>query len=146
MKYLLALLLIVSLPASAGPFTDAMSRCLVKETTAEDKSLFMKWMFAAMSFHPEVESLAAVTPEEADALNQKTADLMVELLAERCQAETQEAMEYEGESAIKASFEVFGQVAMMGLLSNEKVAGYLAGLETKLDLERLEKAFSKAEN
>ena len=43
--------------AIAGPFTDEMSRCIVKKTSESDKTLFIQWLFAAMSSHPGVKSM-----------------------------------------------------------------------------------------
>lgn len=131
------------LAAGAGPFTDEMSRCLVKNTSETDKELLIKWVFAAMAAHPKVKSLSNVSTEQGDRLNKETADLMVTLLVKRCKAETEQALKAEGASTFQASFQVLGQVAMQGLMTNPDVAQYMAGLEPHLDTKALEKAFGR---
>ena len=54
----------------AGPYADDLSKCLVKSTSAEDKSTLVQWMFAMSSLHPDVKKLSTVTPAKRTELNQ----------------------------------------------------------------------------
>jgi hypothetical protein len=50
--------------AFAGPYTDDLSKCLVKATSADDQIIFMQWMFSAISLHPTVSGLTTITAEQ----------------------------------------------------------------------------------
>ena len=139
----LAVILCGSIAAHAGPFTDEMSRCIVRKTTESDKTLFIKWIYAAMSSHPDVASLANVSPELKDDLNKNAAKLVMELLTVRCKEECQQAVEFEGEDSFKTSFGTLGRVAMQGLMSHPDVAAYLSGLERYFDEKKLKKTFKR---
>jgi len=145
---ILLFLLFISMAATAwaGPFTDEMSKCLVRSTSEADKTLLIKWIFAAMSTHPDVKSLSAVTPEKGEQLNRETAKLVMRLLTRSCKAETRQAVEFEGEDTFKASFSILGQVAMQGLMVNAEVSKYFSGFEKYLDAQELQQALGKKPN
>lgn len=129
--------------AYAGPFTDDMSKCLVKNTTQDDKEALIKWIYAAMSAHPSVKSLSNVSTKQGDAFNKRAGELMIELLTQRCKFETQQAVKFEGEAAIRTSFQILGQVAMQDLMTNPAVTQYISGLANSVDKKALEEAFGK---
>ena len=47
-------------PASAGVYTDDLSKCLVSGTTPEQKAVLVNWMFSAMSLNPAVAKYVAI--------------------------------------------------------------------------------------
>jgi len=131
-------LLAMMSPAMAGVYTDDLSRCLVEKSTPGDKSILVQWIFMAIAHHPSVASLAKVTPQDADALNKKAADLFMRLLTETCEDSTKKAVQYEGSVAIQQAFQVLGQVASRELMSAPEVAAIIGGLEKHLDPKKLE--------
>lgn len=128
--------------ACAGPYTDDLSKCIIESTTPGDRAAFVKWMFAAASLHPAVKSIAAVSPEELDAANRQTAELLTKLLTESCKQNAEKAIRYEGNAALRASFEVLGKVAANELFSSAEVAAGMAGLTKYLDGEKLRSALT----
>lgn len=144
MKSLLVLMLLVLVPcfASAGPFTDDLSKCLVTKTSKDDKELLMTWMFAAVAAHPKVKALSNLSEEKAEELSKSVADLFVTLLTDRCKAEAQQAVAYEGTNTFGESGKVLGQVAMQGLMADPSVAEYISGLDKYIDAQAVQKAFS----
>ena len=141
--WLVAVLTLVATAAHAGPFTDEMSKCLVRSTSEADKTLLIKWIFAAMATHPDVKSLSGVTPEMGEQLNKETGKLVMRLLTQSCKTETRQAVDFEGEDTFKASFGVLGQVAMQGLMANGEVSKYFSGFEKHLDAKELQRALGK---
>lgn len=136
---LLAPLMLHTPAAQAGPLADALSGCLVRSSTSDDKLKLVKWMFAAMALHPAVADLALIPDEKRDAANQGMADLLEVLLAERCINQARDAIQGEGPLALQSSFAVLGQVAAMELFSHAEVAAGLANLTEYLssaDLDR----------
>lgn len=143
-KFLVLLLsTLLSSSVLAGPFTDEMAKCLVRKTSDADKTLLMKWMYSAMSKHPDVKAMSNVSPAQSVAISKKTAAMVTTLLTKRCKSETAQALKYEGGSSFKASFAVLGQVAMKGLMTDPNVGGYLGGLGKYIDKEEFNRAFAK---
>jgi hypothetical protein len=132
-------LLLVSTSSFASPFTDDLSKCLVKSTSTADRTLLIKWMFAALSNHPVVSSLTNISEEKGKELNMKVGALFTDLVTERCHSEAKQALKYEGGAAFEASFNVLGQVAAQGLMGDPSVAEYMSGLENALDSDLLQK-------
>ena len=122
----------------AGPFTNQLASCLVKQTSEADRVILMQWLFAAMSHHPEVKQLSAVNANKAEGLNKGAANLFTDLIANRCKAQTVDALKYEGNEALKVSFETLGRVAMQGIMSNPAVNGYMGGLQKHIDLNKMQ--------
>lgn len=137
-------MLLFSSGVNAGMYTDDLSRCLVESTTTADKLTLVKWLFAAMSLHPAVKSLASVSEKQIDNANRETARLFMKLLTDTCKAPAVKAVKYEGQVAIQSSFQAFGQVAAGELFSNPNVAAGMGGLKNYLDENKLNQTFGAA--
>ncbi|MBU1213467.1 MAG: hypothetical protein KJ587_19695 [Alphaproteobacteria bacterium] len=137
-------LVAASSTAHAGIYSDDMSRCLVSNTSAKDKTDLVRWIFAISALHPDLSSVAAVTEPQRDDMNRKVAKLLERLLTESCRKQTQEALKYEGSAAMQQSFQVLGQVAMQELMSNAAVANGFSGFSKYVDKAKLEELAPKA--
>lgn len=127
-------------PAAAAPFTDALARCLVERTTAQDKSDMVVWMFAGLGMHPDVRQYVVMTPAQRQQTNVKMAALFDRLLTVDCRGETVAALKYEGTSALEAGFKVLGAAAANTLMAHpdvEKATGAFADLIDEAALERV---------
>ena len=139
LRILSALVLLgLSSTVQAGPFNDKLAICLVENTSQADKTTLMRWIFGAMSRHPDVRDLTEVSQAQADQMNKAVADLFVALLADRCATETANAVKYEGASVISSSFEVLGKVAMQGLMTDASVNEYISGLAKNIEPGKLD--------
>lgn len=123
--------------ASAGPYGDTLSKCLVSSTTPSEKTTLVRWMFAMMALHPDVKASSAITPEQRTEITKATAKLFERLLTESCGAEAKDAVKYEGGSTIESSFALLGQVAARELFSNPKVNEGLSELSKYIDEKKL---------
>jgi len=137
-------LLVASSTAHAGIYSDDMSRCLVSNTSAKDKTDLVRWIFTISALHPDLSSVAAVSEKQRDDMNRKVARLLERLLTESCRKQTQEALKYEGSAAMQLSFQVLGQVAMQELMSNTAVANGFVGFSKHIDKSKLEELAPKA--
>lgn len=120
-------------PAFAGPYADALGKCMVGATTGAEKTTLVRWIFAMMALHPDVQSSSAVTPEQRGALSKQTAQLFQRLLTESCLKEAREAVRYEGASTIPSSFSLLGQVATRELFTDPKVNEGIAEFSKYID-------------
>jgi hypothetical protein len=137
-RYLPALLLLAVSPlAHAGPFSDSLSTCLVKKTTAAEKTVLVRWIFAAVSHHPDVKDLVAVSKDEEEKLSREMGAIFTGLLTDRCATEANDAVRYEGSKAIEAGFSTLGEVAGAGLMSHPAVAEYAGKMAAHVDQEKI---------
>jgi hypothetical protein len=127
----------------AGPYSDELSRCVVDNTTQEDRAALVRWMFLALSRHPAVQGIANMDDEALDAANQSMGELITRLLAGTCREETRTAVNYEGEATITAAFTLLGQVAATELMGHPEVASAMSGLETHIDEDALAEVFAE---
>jgi hypothetical protein len=128
---------LVSGAASAGVYTDQLSKCLVDSTTTEDRTMLVKWLFTAASVHPAISSLSTVTFADRNAANQVIGNLFVKLLTDSCKDPAKAALKFEGPVTLQQSFQVLGQVAGTELFSNPQVAAVMADLDKHVDPAKL---------
>jgi len=117
----------------AGPYADDMAKCLVKSASATDRTIFLKWLFAAIALHPEVAPMVTISVEQRDEIDKNTGVLFMRLLTESCRSETKQAIRYEGPATIQYAFQIFGQAAAGDLLANSRVSEGMRGLARYLD-------------
>lgn len=135
---------LAAVPARAGPYSDALGKCLVQATTRQDREALVRWMFVALAHHPAVRSLVKVSAAQGDAANKATAEMFMRLLTTSCRDDTQRAMQYEGAAAIQTGFQLLGQVAGMELMGSPDVAASLSGLQKHIDEKRLDAVLKPA--
>jgi hypothetical protein len=123
--------------ASAGPYSDELSKCMVKSTTVDDKNLLMKWMFAGAAMHPAVRSIAAITDTQRDELSRSVAEMFQRLMTDSCKTEAQDAVKFEGAGALRSGFQVLGQAASVGLFSDPNVATFMSGFTKYMDKDKM---------
>ncbi len=123
--------------ASAGPYTDDLSKCLVSSTTPEERTDLVKWIFAAMGTHPAVKTMSAVTPQQLDKANQSIGQLITQLLTQTCVDQAQKATQFEGPATIQMSFQLLGQVAAREIFADPAVINAMKGLSKYVDEKAL---------
>ena len=129
----------ISTPASAGPYGDDLSKCLVKSSSDADKNLLIKWLFAGVTLHSELKGMSSVSDAQREELSKAIAKVVERLLTDSCKTELQAAVKYEGRTTLVGSFQVLGQVAAMGMFSDQNVSAFMSGFVNHLDKEKLEK-------
>lgn len=137
---LLSLFAALPLPALAGPKADALAACLGDNTTGKDRKDLARWIFVAMSAHPDIQDLAKPSEAIRNGADQTMGQLVTTLLAERCTLQTREVMQQEGSAGMFNAFRVLGELAMKELMSNPEVAQSLGGYERYLDQPKLKTA------
>jgi hypothetical protein len=126
-------LLVASPRAHAGPQADALGQCLVGSTTPADKSLLVKWIFAAMSLNKDVAPYVNLPADVRTQLNRDTAALYTRLLTVSCRTQTHDAFVQEGQPAINTAFQLLGQVASQGLFGDPDVAAGMGDMAQYID-------------
>lgn len=133
-----ALLLLAAAPfAQANSIQNAAS-CLVDKTSGEDRKALVTWVYLAISKHPEINTLSAISAEREQAINQNVGKTMTRLLADDCGAEMKAMFAEHGPASIAEPFEVLGKVAMQDLMANPAVNQVFSNISTYMDQERIQ--------
>ena len=127
--------------AIAGPTVDQLSNCLVKSTTATDKTTVLQWTFVALSAHPELKKFSNVNEEQRTQLDKNLAQVLQRILVEQCSAQTKAVIAAEGVQAVGDSFQELGQITGEEILENPEVKTQLKGVLRYIDLNRLVTTF-----
>ena len=125
-------------PAGAGVFTDDLSRCLVRATTAEDRAALVRWVFLTFAANPAFVDLVSVTEGEREQGIRSAARVYDRLLLIACRQETLQAWRAEGALAIEHGFEAIGNVAARELMGSPQSVAAVAELTTFMDMAALE--------
>lgn len=133
-----ALAALVSTPASAGVFTDDLSRCLVSSATAEDRQALLRWIFIAAASNPGLSSLARITEAEREIGVQLAAQTFNRLILRDCRSQSVEAIRNEGFVAVQMAFTQLGQAAGREMLSGPGATAELERLAGLMDIAGLE--------
>jgi hypothetical protein len=141
-----AALLFLTAPASAwaGPYTDALSQCVVSSTSEADRQGFMRWMFAALSTNPALKDMANVKPEKVKELTKSAAELMERLIFTSCRPQVVAALKNEGGGALDAAFQALGNVAASDLLTNSETVKTLGEMQQFTDPAKFDQLAKEA--
>jgi hypothetical protein len=147
MKHILATLLLsafVCAPeVSAQSTVEAASTCLTDNTSGKDRKAFVKWVFIAMSKHPEIASLSAVSLEVEDESNKTVGALITRLMVDDCGKELSAMIEDQGAGSISKAFEVFGRVAMTELMTDPEVNASMSRINKYTDDAKIQKSLGR---
>ena len=127
--------------AMAGPTVDQLSDCLVKATTAADKTTVLQWTFSALAAHPDLKAFSNVTPEQKTQLDQKLAQVLQRVIVERCSTQTKAVIKAEGIQAVGQAFQQLGQSAGQDIVKDPAVRQQLQGTLRYIDLNKLVTTF-----
>lgn len=124
--------------ATAGVYSDDLTRCLVDRSTADDRAQMMQWMFVALSASPVTRDMAAVSDARREAVNRGGATLFVRLITDTCRSQSVNALKYEGPLAFETAFNTLGQVAARGLMADPAVIAEVSKLDSYMDKTKLD--------
>jgi hypothetical protein len=137
-----ALAVLTTVPAVAGSYTDALASCLGDHTTGKERKELARWIFIAMSAHPEIRDLSNVSTESKERAFRTAGSIFTRLLTENCASQARAAIQNEGAASFQNAFGVLGQLAMQELTSNADVNAALLGFDRYIDRKKLEGAFA----
>ena len=125
----------------ASTAVDQLSDCLVKSTTATDKTAVLQWTFVALSTHPDLKQFSQVTEDQKTALDKNVAQVLQRILVEQCSAQTKAVIQADGIQAVGESFQQLGQITGDEIVKNTEVKQQLNGLLRYVDLNKMVTTF-----
>ena len=138
-----ALGVVLNASATAGDYTNALSSCLADSTTGKDRRDLARWIYVAMSQHPEMGRLSLIPAEAKEDAFKTTGSLVTRLLSENCAPQAREAIKHEGPASFQAAFEVLGRLAMQELMTNGDVNAAISNIGRYADRKKLDAALSE---
>lgn len=126
----------------AGPAADALASCVADNTSGKDRKDLAKWVFVAMSAHPEIKPLSKASDAVKESLDKNLASLATKLITQSCRAEAHQAFSTEGEKSFEFAFHALGRLAMQELTTNPAVSASFSNYVKYLDRSKFEAAFS----
>jgi len=125
-------------PSFASSDSEALSQCFADNTTGKDRKDLARWVFVAMSVHPEIRDISNVTPKVIDDASKVVGALFTRLLTQSCQKEVRAAMQSGGSSApLQEAGRVLGELAMKELMADRNVAASFSVLNKYVDMDKL---------
>ncbi len=132
-----AVFLAIAPVAHGSSSVEAASTCLRDSTSGRDRKDLAKWLFLAMSKHPEIRYLANASAEADEESNVLAGALITRLIADDCPIEISAMVAEHGASSVSLAFEVVGRVAMEELMAHPDVAAVFTGLDRYADQDRI---------
>ncbi|MDM1310430.1 hypothetical protein HXZ79_04015 [Acinetobacter indicus] len=127
--------------STAGPTVDQLSQCLVKSTTAADKTTVLQWTFSALAAHPDLKQYSNVSDAQKTQLDKNLAQVLQRILVEQCSAQTKAVIQAEGMQAVGESFQELGSITGDEILKKPEIKQQLQGVLRYVDLNKLVTTF-----
>jgi hypothetical protein len=126
----------------ASPAIDGLSTCLADNTSGKDRKDLARWIFLAISVHPEIRSFSSASATTHDEADKTMAALVTRLLTVNCEQQTKDAAKQEGNTGIFTAFKSLGELAVRELTSDPDVAASIGGYVKYLDKNKLNSVFA----
>lgn len=139
----LCLTLLSPQAAFAGPAVGKLSQCMKDSTNGKDRKDLVRWMYGAMSTHPEIGSMGAISEAAKTDANKTMGSLITRLVTQNCLAQTQAVIKEDGPQGMFQSFQALGEVAMMELGSDPSVAAAFGAYTKFMDMKKVEAILGK---
>lgn len=139
---IIAMLALAANVAHAQAPNSPLASCLADNTSGKDRKELARWVFLAMSVHPEIQQFASPNAAAAQsASNKYMADTVTRLITVSCVAETRAAFKQGGGNAVQMAFQTLGQLAMQEIMTDPKVGETMGAFERHLDHNRFREVF-----
>ncbi len=110
---------------------------MIRSITPTDQMIVVHWAFATMALDPDVASIATILTAQRAAINRKAGAVMRDLLAQSCSVPVQQALTFEGPSAVQTAFEAWARWAATDLAEEPHVMQGAGALLQYIDIGKL---------
>ena len=130
-----------ALHANTG--AEQLGSCLVDSMTGKERKKIAKWLFFAMSAHPELSTYASIENPDITESDNFVGTLITRLLTEDCPQQYKTASNEVGSQAMVSAFELVGRVAMQELMTDTRVTNSIGAFEKYLDKDKINNVLAK---
>lgn len=143
----IALALCAFAPAAyAGPYGDALGKCMVERSTDADKQQLVEWIFSALAYNPQISRYARLSSDQHAQIDSGMASLVEKLLTDYCKDEAGKAFRYEGDTALGDAFKMLGEVAGQQIFDSPAVTTGAMNFTRFIDLPKLLESLGAPKN
>ena len=137
-KFLLCIVvLLFNGQVNAAEHAQALSQCLVSNTTEADKTVMTRWVFSSLSNHPSLNNMASISDAAKIGSDQDMARLVEKFMYQTCSEQLKNAVKNEGPAAIEQSIRSYVEVTGREILKHPSISGSVTGVAKQLDYKRM---------
>ncbi len=122
--------------------SERLGTCMIDTLNGKERKNLAKWIFLAISAHPEINIYSKATAENIDDSDKFVGKLITRMLTVDCPNELTLANKSDP-LAINKAFELVGRVAMQELMSNQDTMQALTNYAKYTDQEKINALLSK---
>ena len=122
--------------------SDKLGNCMIDALNGKERKGLAKWIFLAISSHPEITIYSKASSEDIDNSDKYVGKIISRLLTVDCPAELTLANQRDP-LAIRKAFELVGRVAMQELMSNQVTMQALTNYAKYTDQEKINALLTK---
>jgi len=126
--------------AHAGTSGQALSECLKSSATQDDRRALVQWIFAAISMHPDLQTLTRIDADKRAQLEKQSAAIFERLIAVDCTELARQTIVSEGSEGFGGAFKTLGELAMGGVVEDPGVQAGMTRVAGMIDEQRILKA------
>jgi hypothetical protein len=145
MLRLLFILILAQVPClSLADTSVALSSCVADNTSGKQRKDLARWVFLAMSAHPDLKQYTSSEVEIArEPTDRSIAELFEYLITEQCATEANATFRELGTPGLQVAFETLGRLAMMELMSNADASAAMSAFERFVDSVKVSTTLNK---
>jgi hypothetical protein len=126
----------------AASNSEALNSCLSDNTNGKERKELARWVFFAISNHPDISVFSVATDADKAEADKVVAGLLMRLIGEQCTSQVKATVKSDGPQALVNSFKFLGGLAMQELTTSPAVTNALTGYTKYLDSKKLEAALA----
>jgi len=107
--------------ANAQDIGQRLANCLIAQTTGSDRVALARWIGFSIAAHSSIARSVAIPEDTLEQSDKQIANLMTDLLTQRCVDETRAVFAVGGDAAMESAFDALGRVAMSEVMLDENV-------------------------
>lgn len=119
--------------ANAQDIGQRLANCLISQTTGSDRVALARWIGFSIAAHSSIARSVAIPEETLEQSDKRIANLLTELLTQRCVDETRAVFLVGGDAAMESAFDALGRVAMSEVMLDQNVNSSLTRFLNHVD-------------
>ncbi len=141
-RALAVLVAALAMAPAAEADSGAFGTCLTDSMTGKERKELAKWIFFALSAHPEMGSFASVSPDARTKQDKVVAALITRLLVSDCATEFRAANAADP-NAVGSAFSLVGEAAMQELMRAPEVEAAISSYGSHVDQSLIQSVLTK---
>lgn len=125
--------------AYAGPYADALQKCLLNSIDQNEKKTMVRWIHSILSSHPDLSTKKPYNNTELAEIDRSMAFIYTRLTTQACKKESTQIIKYEPEN-IKITFGTLGRHAVESIMKDSNVTFRSQQFSEYLDMDYINQA------